>query len=133
MRRLAAIQGCIAVLLAFSLAPFVHLHASGGKDRSARPSDEATVVHSHASLHVDEEQADPEHGPAFHSDHAGRAQQISIFDFQQADPGPQPALISLGVSDAPDNAVSQYASDGPTPVAHAPPVVHSSGLRSPPA
>ena len=131
MKRFAAIQGCVAVLLAFLLAPFVHLHASRGYDRNGIPSDEAAVVHSHTSLHVDE--AAPDGETVVRSRHSGQAQQLSIFDFRQANSGPQPALISLGVSVALELRVCQHVSDAPSAVAHAPPVVHCSGLRSPPA
>ena len=58
MRRLAALQGCLALLFALFMAPYQHVHpgewAGQGPDRH---SDDSAVVHAHALLfshvHVD--------------------------------------------------------------------------------
>lgn len=44
MRCIAALQTCVALLLAFLLAPFQHVHAADG---SGTDHDHSTIIHAH--------------------------------------------------------------------------------------
>lgn len=128
MKRFIAIHGCVAVLSAFLLGPFTHVHQSGGHDPGA--GEEVAIVHSHVSFDVAELRGS--HGTSVGRVRHGESHEISIFDFQKADRAhaPQPVAIFLHL---PESTVQGPTPQMPEAVAHGPPAVDSFGLRSPPA
>ena len=128
MSRFVAICGGVAVVSAFLLGPFTHVHQSDGHD--ADGGNEVAIVHSHIS--IDGLETQESHEPSVGRARDGKGHEVSVFDFQKANsaqtPRPVAAFFHL-----PQLAVQDSTPEMPEAVAHAPPGFDCSGLRSPPA
>jgi hypothetical protein len=128
MSRFVAIHGCVAVLSAFLLGPFTHVHQSA--DHDADGGEEMPIVHSHVSF--DAFETHESYGRSVGRAGHGEGHEISVFDFQKANRAqtPQPVAVFFHL---PGLEVQGSTPEMPEAVAHAPPSVDSFGLRSPPA
>jgi hypothetical protein len=122
-----ALQISVAVLLAFMLAPFTHLHAASHHDHDA----DSPVIHSHAESHS--VAATARHGTELSAeDDHGNAKQLRLFQPNIQVPPVLPALVA-------ERAVHDPATliEGPAFVpaerAHSPPLSLAVSPRSPPA
>jgi hypothetical protein len=129
MNRFLAIPGCIAVLSAFLLGPYTHLHDAVGHDDHAG-EERPAVVHSHISFEAPDI-VESDQTTVRQSRHSGE-RQLTIFDFQKQSPSQQPVLVSFALY-VPERVVVNSVPDIPDPVAHGPLRVDCFGLRSPPA
>ena len=132
MRRMAAIQACVALALGFLQAPLLHLHESQHHEHDiAGHHGHSAIVHVH-----------PPHHPALvgkhsedefelsHEDH--EATQLSVLALKQ---DPQPRLPFQGITQ--DAIFPVYSHPipverGVVPRGHDPPLLGSSGPRAPP-
>ncbi len=129
MKRFAAIQGCIAVVSAFLLGPFTHVHRVVGYDDHTG-EEQSALVHSHMS--VDAADIAESSQTTLRQPRKGGERQLTVFDFQKENPAPHPSLVIFALY-VPELIVNDFAPEVPDPAAHAPPRVDCSGLRSPPA
>lgn len=128
MSRFVAICGCVAVVSAFLLGPFTHVHQSDGHD--ADGGNEVAIVHSHISIDALETQESQ--GTTVGRGRHAEGHEVSVFDFQKANSAPTPRPVAV-FFDLPQFTVQGSTPEMPEAVAHAPPGFDCSGLRSPPA
>jgi len=122
MRRVAALQTCLALALAYGLAPFQHVHADG---------DHSALVHAHfyglAHSHSDAHGAQIDHN----DDHAN-VQSLDTFTLVFA-PIFQPFVLERGNVYVPISSSSYAPVESVDECANDPPVVDRSNPRAPPA
>ena len=134
LRRLGAAVAVLALLYAFSAAPYTHAHHAIDSASDERHPHGETLVHTHASPHSHHGADHSEPDPAGNQDSDDRIWSIDSFVFQQPVPShaPFPVLLTFGELQVPLTSI-RLGVDRPQPKAHGPPVGSPSGLRAPPA
>jgi hypothetical protein len=122
MRRIAALQTCLALALAYSIAPFQHVHADG---------DHSTLVHSHfyglPEVHGESE------GPQIdHDDDHAKVQSLDAFTLVFA-PGNHAFVLDRGHFDVLRPSSSRTPIEPVDECANDPPGIGRSNPRAPPA
>ncbi len=103
MNRVIAILGCVAVLSAFLLGPFTHIHHVDDLDSGG--SEEAAFVHSHISF---DNVAPPDsQGTTVSRPGHSDSHEISVFDLQKASAAQQPLLVAFSF-EVPELAVEAH-------------------------
>jgi len=129
MRRLTTLPACIALLQAFIMAPFQHVHPGSGHDEHHHHH-ESTVVHAH--FFAVSVPAAPRSDPSFDHTHKGHAS-ISLDTYRTL---PQVAHLPLFQPELTAHVFAVAESAVPIeviePCGHDPPCVENTVPRAPP-
>jgi hypothetical protein len=131
MRRALSLQCSVAVLLAFMLAPFTHLHARHAFSHDEHHSAEGGVIHSHAGSHF-VDATGRNRAELSTGDDRGNVKQLSIFQPNIQAPQVLPALVVECAVHEPATLIEGLAFV-PAERAHSPPLSRAIAPRSPPA
>lgn len=122
-----------ALLFGFAVAPYTHAHTAIDSVSDERHPHGATLVHTHATPHSQQQESGHESPVRPDGDSHDEIWSVASFIFQQsARPDtPGPALILAGATPV-EGSSTGAGVPGPEPSAHGPPVVSLAALRAPP-